>query len=71
MHLHRMMILILLSFAETKEFKPFNSQIQTYSEAGQRILVGLEGQNCLPEVARPFKEGSSTTSIKQKSKALW
>lgn len=34
MHLHRMMILILLPFAETRKFKPLNSQMQTYSEAG-------------------------------------
>lgn len=66
MHLHRMMILILLSFKETKKFKPFSSQIQAYSEAGQHILVGPEGQNCLPEIARPFKEGSSTTYITEK-----
>lgn len=66
MHVHRTMILILLSFAETKKSKPFTSQIQTYSEAGQHILVGPEGQNCLPEIGRPFREGSSTELIKEK-----
>jgi len=60
-----MTTLILLSLVETEKFKPFNSQIQTFSEATQRISVGPEGQNCLPEIARPFKEGSSTTFIKQ------